>query len=462
VRFDLALTGGVVVTEHGAEPLEIGVRDGRIAALAGAGADPLAAAERIDCSGLHVLPGGVDPHVHFGDQGQSAFEDFETGTRAAASGGITTVLDMPLNLPPTVDAATWIARRDAVAPRAVVDFGLWGGLVPGSIGDLEPMARAGAVAFKAFLCDEVDWEAVSDADLYLGMQEAARLRRPVGVHCENGSIVAALRARLRGAGRTDLAAHAESRPEVAELEAIRRVVLLAGATGAAAQIVHISTGEGVDACRDARRAGADVGAEVTMHHLTLTAEDALDHGTLAKCAPPLRSRRQVEALWERVLAGEVGNVGSDHSPATFEQKDAAREHWDVPNGITGVQTLLPLLLSEGVHRRGLDLAAAARLAATGAARRFGLAPRKGAIRIGADADFAIVDLDAEWTLTADQLQYKAPWSPHEGTRIRGRVVRTVLRGTTVFADGEVVGAPGGGRCLAPSPAHATATLEPRP
>jgi allantoinase len=452
VSYDLALAGGVVVTEHGREVLEIGVRDGRIAALAGAGAEPLRAAERIDCSGLHVLPGGVDPHVHFGDQGQSAFEDFETGTRAAAAGGVTTVLDMPLNLPPTVDAATWIARRDAVAPRAVVDFGLWGGLVPGSVGDLEPMARAGAVAFKAFLCDEVDWEAVSDGDLYLGMQEAARLGRPVGVHCENGSIVAALRDRLRAAARTDLAAHAESRPEIAEVEAIRRVVLLAGATGARTQVVHVSTGAGVDACRLARESGADVSAEVTMHHLTLTDADAVRLGTVAKCTPPLRPRRQVEALWERVLAGHVGNVGSDHSPATAEQKDAAaREHWDVPNGITGVQTLLPLLISEGVHRRGLDLTAVARLAATGAARRFGLYPRKGAIRIGADADFAIVDLDANWVLAATDLRYKAPWSPHEGTRIRGRVVRTVLRGRTVFADGEVVGSPGGGRCLEPVP-----------
>jgi allantoinase len=450
VSYDLALGGGVVVTEHGPEALEIGVSGGRIAALVGAGSAPLRAAERIDCSGLHVLPGGVDPHVHFGDQGQAAFEDFETGTRAAAGGGITTVLDMPLNLPPTVDASTWTARREAVEPRAVVDFGLWGGLVPGNLGELEPMARAGAVAFKAFLCDEVDWEAVSDADLFLGMQEAGRLGRPIGVHCENGSIVSALRGRLRGAGRNDLEAHAESRPEVAELEAIRRVVLLAGATGATTQVVHVSTGEGVDACGEARRNGADVGAEVTMHHLTLTDEDALEHGTLAKCAPPLRPRRQVEALWERVLAGLVGNIGSDHSPATAEQKDLrARDHWEVPNGITGVQTLLPLLLSEGVHRRGLGLAAAARLTATGAARRFGLYPRKGAIRIGADADFAIVDLDGGWTLTAADLCYKAPWSPHEGTRIRGRVVRTVLRGTTVFADGEVVGSAGGGRCVEP-------------
>jgi len=448
VSFDLALVGGTTVTEHGPEAVDVGVRDGRIAALVGRAAEPLCAEQRIDCAGLLVLPGGVDPHVHFGDQGQSAFEDFETGTRAAAAGGITTVLDMPLNVPPTTDAARLHARRAAISPRAVVDFGLWGGLVPSSLGELESMARAGAVAFKAFLCDEVDWESVSDGDLYLGMREAARLRRPVGVHCENGSIVAALRQRLRGEGRTDLGAHAESRPEIAEIEAIRRVALLAGATGARTQVVHVSTAEGIDACTEARHAGADVGAEVTMHHLTLTDEDALEHGTLAKCAPPLRPRRQVDALWERVLAGDVGNVGSDHSPATAEQKDPrAREHWDIPNGITGVQTLLPLLVSTGVHARGLGLADLARLTARGAARRFGLYPRKGAIRIGSDADFAIVDLDAAWTLAASDLEYKAAWSPHEGIAIRGRVTRTILRGTTIFADGEVVGAPGGGRWL---------------
>jgi allantoinase len=448
MKVDLALCNGTVVTEHDVQQLDIGVRGERIAALVAPGEESLQAEERIDLAGLHVFPGGIDPHVHLGDQGQSEFEDFATGTASCAAGGLTTVIDMPLNLPPTIDAATFEARREAVAPKAYVDWGLWGGLVPGNVGELTPMAAAGALAFKAFVCEAADWFRVSDADLFEGMQEAARLGRPVGVHCENDDITAGLRARLRAAGRTDIRAHAESRPELTEWEAIRRVVSLAQATGARTQIVHISTGEGIDACSAARQAGARVGAEVTMHHLTLDEEDMVRIGTLAKCAPPLRPCHQVEALWRRLLAGEVSNLGSDHSPATFEQKSTERqEHWDIPDGITGTQTLMPLLLSEGVHKRGLPLERFAQLTSTAAAKMFGLYPHKGSIRIGADADFAIADLEERWTLTPEVLRYKCPWSPNAGTEIQGRIVRTILRGRTVFCDGELVGPPGFGRFL---------------
>jgi len=446
MKADLVLTGGTVVTEHGPEHADIVVRSGRIAAIQAHGVERFDDAdEQIDVRGLHVFPGGIDPHVHLGDQGQSEFEDFATGTASCAAGGLTTVIDMPLNLPPTIDAATLEARRREVAPKAYVDFGLWGGIVPGNLSELEPMARAGALAFKAFVCDAVDWFRASDADLFEGMREAVRLDRPVGVHSENDDITARLRERLRAAGRTDLDAHGESRPEVTEWEAIERVTLLARETGARTQVVHISTGEGVDTCTAARRAGARVGAEVTMHHLTLDETALRESGTFAKCAPPLRARHQVEALWRRLLAGEVSNIGSDHSPATFAQKDLAlHEHWDVPDGITGTQTLMPLLLSEGVHKRGLALEEFARLTATAAAKMFGLYPRKGAIRVGADADFAIADLDARFTITPERLLYKCPWSPNVGTEVQGEIVRTIVRGTTVFNDGELVGEPGAG------------------
>jgi allantoinase len=445
MKVDLALCNGTVVTEHGAEQVDIGVRAERIVAIAARDGERFDAAEQLDLTGLHVFPGGIDPHVHLGDQGQSDFEDFATGTASRAAGGLTTVIDMPLNLPPTIDAATFEARRAALAPKAYVDWGLWGGLVPGNLDQLEPMAEAGALAFKAFVCEAADWFRVSDADLFEGMQEAARLDRPVGVHCENDDITARLRKRLRTAGRTDIRAHAESRPEHTEWEAIQRVLLLARAAGAPVQIVHISTGEGVDACTAARSAGARVGAEVTLNHLTLDEEDMVRVGTFAKCAPPLRHRSQLDALWTRLLAGEISNVGSDHSPSTLAQKDLGRnEHWDIPDGITGTQTLMALLLSEGVHERGVSLSRFAQLTSTAAAKMFGLYPRKGVIRVGADADFAIADLEDRWTLTPDVLLYKCPWTPHEGTELRGRVVRTVVRGATVFGDGELVADPGSG------------------
>jgi allantoinase len=192
-----------------------------------------------------------------------------------------------------------------------------------------------------------------------------------------------------------------------------------------------------------------------MHHLTLDEDDMVRIGTYAKCAPPLRSRRQVDALWQRLLGGAVSNVGSDHSPATFAQKDATRqEHWDIPDGITGTQTLMPLLLSEGVHRRGLGLERFAHLTSTAAAKMFGLYPRKGTIRIGSDADFAIADLGASWTLTPDVLRYKCPWTPNAGAQVQGRIVRTIVRGATVFCEGDLLGPPGGGRFLHGAEVHA--------
>jgi len=421
MKTDLVLRNALVVTEDAVTPLDIAVRDGVIVALSTPGEARYQADEQLDLGSKYVLPGGIDPHVHLGDQEQSAFEDFLTGTRSCAAGGLTTVIDMPLNLPPTTDRATFEARRDAVAPRAV----------------------------KAFTCEAADWFHVADDDLLEGMREAARLGLPVGVHCENDAIIRSLRARLRAAGREDMRAHGESRPEVAEWEAIARVALFARVSGARTQVVHISTGEGVDLCRAAREAGADVNAEVTMHHLTLDEEDMARIGPYAKCAPPLRARRQVEALWRRVLAGQVQNIGSDHSPATEAQKSLdGQSHWDIPDGVTGTQTLLPLLLSEGVRRRGLPLERVAALTAANAARTFGLYPRKGVIRVGSDADVAVIDPDASWTVTPDILQYKWPWSPHLGLTLTGRVERTILRGRTVYADGEVVGAPGYGQFLA--------------
>jgi len=457
VNVDIVLRNGTVVTEAATLPLDIAVRDGRIVSLFTRGERPYHTEEQLDVSGLHILPGVVDPHVHFSDQDQSAFEDFDTGTRAAAAGGVTTVLDMPLNLPPTVDAATFAARRAAIERHALVDVGLWAGLVPGNRPELPRMAALGAVAFKAFTCEAAHWFHVDDDDLLEGMRTASRLGLPVGVHCENNAIVAGERARLRAEGRRDLAAHAASRPEVAEWEAIARVTLLARVSGAATQVVHISTAEGVDTVWSARQAGARVAAEVTMHHLTLDDEEGARIGRLATGAPPLRPRRQVDALWRRVLDGRVQSVGSDHSPATVAQKDLSRqEHWDAPDGVTGVQTLLPLLLSEGVHARGLGLERVASLTAANPARMFGLYPRKGAIQIGGDADFAVVDMQRRWTLTPDLLFYKWPWSPHTGWEFQGRVVRTIVRGRTVYLDGDIVAAPDWGAFLSPAPTPASA------
>lgn len=468
IDVDVAVTGGLVVTEAGAAPLSVGIREGRISALV---ADPgalRAREEAVDARGLVVLPGVVEPHCHFWDPGPTEREDWRTGTAAAAAGGVTTCIEMPLSDPPTVDRDAFALKQRRAAEQAVVDYALWGGIVPASLPALaerlRDMRALGAVAYKAFMCwSATDYPPVDDGVLLAAMREIAAQGALLGLHAENDAIIAAAEAALAGAGRTDPQAHVASRPEIAEVEAIERAGVLAEATGARLYVVHVSSAAGVAAAQRVRARGVRITIETAPQYLTLDA-GALDaRGPYAKCAPPLRSRATVEALWEHVLAGRVDTIGSDHAPFTAAEKDAGRDDiWRAPNGLPGVQTMLPLVLSEGVHRRGLPLERVAALLSGTPARTFGLHPRKGAIAVGADGDLALVDLEREWTVSDAALLQKNRWSPYAGMTLRGQVVRTLVRGRTVYADGQLVGAAGEGRQVRPGAATAPSRSAPAP
>ena len=446
--FDLLIRNGVVVTADGVVSADIAVADGRVVAVA---PEPTGnAREEIDAAGLHLFPALVDAHVHFNEPGRTEWEGWVTGSRALAAGGGAVAVEMPLNAaPPTLDGSSFDAKHAAAEAASVVDFAFWGGLTPANLDRLDELAERGVVGFKAFMANSgiPDFQAADDDTLFAGMSTAARLGLPVAVHAENDAIAGGLARRARAEGRTGWRDYARSRPILAETEAIGRAIAVAEATCCALQVVHVSAAAGLALVAEARTRGLDVTAETCPHYLCLTEDDLERLGAVAKCAPPLRSSADVASLWGALAAGTVHSIGSDHSPAPPEMKSGT-DAFGAWGGIAGIQSTLPLLLTEGHHVRGLPLPALARLVATAPAERLRLAG-KGRIAAGMDADLALVALDQTWTLERDHLLDRHRLSPYVGRRLTGAIRQTIIRGRTVYADGTIVAARGG-RLLRPA------------
>ena len=444
--YDLIVRGGNVVGVGlpAGDPAraDVAVADGRIVAV---GFDLEGSArEEIDATGLHVLPGAIDAHVHFNEPGRTDWEGFAAGTRALAAGGATAYAEMPLNAhPPTLDAQSFDVKLAAAKAFSLVDFALWGGLVPGNVDRLEELAERGILGFKAFMSNSGidDFEAADDLTLYEGMRRSAELDLPVLVHAESDQITGGLARRAVAEGRNRASDYLASRPVVAELEAIERAILLAEETGCSLHVVHVSTGRGVALVAAARARGADITCETCAHYLVLTGDDVEELGAAAKCAPPLRPRRDLKALWEQVFDGNVEFVTSDHSPSPPEMK-GGDDFFRAWGGISGCQNMLNVMLDEGHHERGLPLERVAALTSGNVADRFRFSG-KGRLEIGADADLALVDLDSSFTLRAEDLFYRHKISPYVGRTFRGNVARTIVRGVTVFRGGRIVSEPVG-------------------
>lgn len=411
----MIVRGGTVVTARGVERADILIDHGRIVEV---GLDLEGFGQTIDATGLHVFPGGIDSHVHFNEPGRTEWETIADGTAALAAGGYTAFVDMPLNnLPVTTTVDAFDAKLRAMKRSAQVDFGLWGGLVPGNADQLTALAARGAMGFKAFMCPSgiEEFPACDAETLREGMTRIAALGSILLVHAESP-------ARLetpRGKTALDFIA---SRPPAAEIDAIGEAIAIARETGCRTHIVHVSTVQGMTMIAEAQLHGVDVSGETCPHYLLYCEADLERLAGAGKCAPPFRSAGNRDDLMSMLAAGEVEMVVSDHSPSTLALKegDDFRAIW---GGISGCQSTRQLLLAQ--DRLGPSTIAA--VTATNVAKRFGL-EGKGDIAPGFDADLWIADLDHESAVRGEDLLYRNRFSAHEGQPIVGRTVRTLVRG----------------------------------
>ncbi|MGA9259465.1 MAG: allantoinase AllB [Candidatus Sulfotelmatobacter sp.] len=393
-----------------------------------------------------ILPGLVDSHVHINDPGRAEWEGFETATRAAAAGGYTLLVDMPLNcLPATTTVVALEVKRAAAKGRCRVDWMAWGGVVHDNQNDIEALAAAGVPGFKCFLINPgIDgFTMVTERQLRAALPHVARTCLPLLVHAELPGPIDQATDALADADWNCYSTYLESRPDEAELAAIRMMLSLCREYGFRLHIVHLSTSQALQELRAARSDGLPVSVETCPHYLHLSAETIANGATLTKCAPPIRSRENCEGLWEGLRDGTIDMVVTDHSPCPPAMKQLTegdfRTAW---GGIASLSVALPLMWTEA-SRRGFTLLDLARWMAAAPARLAGCASRKGRIAAGYDADFVVFDPDREFTVTENRLHYRHPVSPCLGETVRGVVKATYLRGNAVFREGEFPGEPGG-------------------
>jgi allantoinase len=431
-----------VATPEGVRPASIHVESGQITRVARLDDAAREGAEVLDAGDLVVLPGLVDTHVHINEPGRTEWEGFETATCAAAAGGVTTLLDMPLNsIPATTSARALAEKRHSASGKCAVDVGFLGGVVPGNERELAPLWDAGVFGFKCFLVPSgVDeFENVDAADLERALPLLASFGATLLVHAElPGPIEQAWRT-LGDRDPRVYATYLASRPVVAETDAIRLVGELARRHQATVHIVHVSAADSVRLLRDLRGKGVAISAETCPHYLSLSSDDIPSGGTEFKCAPPIREPVHRDALWEGLHHGALDLIVTDHSPCppALKRKEVG-DFFQAWGGISSLELSLPVVWTE-MQRRGLDIGHVARWMAAGPARLARLDGRKGVIAPGADADLVLLDPAAPFVVRAEALVQRHKLTPYDRRELRGRVSATYLRGSLIFADGKAVG-----------------------
>jgi dihydropyrimidinase len=458
VGFDLVIRGATVITPGHREAADIGIADGRIAQVGGA----MTAAQDVAAGGLLAIPGGVDAHTHlvhqgFGDRLEFPVwvDDFWSGSRAAIAGGITTIGNMTYPVPDddgteeTPGAA--ITREMAgAAPQAAVDWFLHPILLdPAALpeGEIAVLAERGHPSIKMFLADP---ELAADEPALLAAASAAQAAGSVTLlHCEDGAMLRQAGEKLIAEGRGAVANFPDARPVAAEVAAVDQAIGIARRTGARVYIVHLSSAAALDRCRDARAAGLPVYVETRPLYLHLTRERFAEPDAAKYTgAPPLRDQSDREALWAGLAAGDVDTLCSDHAPWTLEAKlDPALNVVTARQGVADLETLMPMLYSEGVRAGRISLDQFVALTSTNAARIFGLYPRKGALTIGSDADIALWDPGCRRTIDGAHMQSRSGYSVYDGWQVQGWPRFVVRRGQVVLADGEIMARPGDGEWL---------------
>lgn len=421
----------------------LAVEDGKIFKIAKEANLPRSS-EKIDLNGLLVLPGVIDVHVHLRDQELSYKEDFLSGTSAAASGGVTLVMDMPNNKPVTMDSAALRERMNLASRKIVVNTAFYSAF-PANIEEIKRIVDEGAKAFKIFFSHRVGGlDPDDDVAVAEAFREASKLNVPVAVHAEDGALLRENIRRLRLNGRDDLDAYLEAHSQEVEVNGVRRAVDLAAKSGAHIHICHLSTSEGLKIILNAKRSRLPVSCEVTPNHLFLSTRHMREIGSIALTNPPLRLESDVSNLQSALEKGLIDAVASDHAPHALKEKESSSV-WDISAGIAGIETMLPLLLTH-VNRGYLPISTLVKVTAENPAEIFGFEDR-GCIAEGKCADLVAVDLKREWLIDPSEFHSKAKFSPFEGWRVKGKPVKTFVNGLLVMDDGEIVAKPGVGRII---------------
>ena len=400
------------------------------------------AARTIDAEGLVALPGMVDQHVHFMDPGDNAREDFIRGSSAAAVGGVTTVVEHT-HSNPVLTAEDLREKREYLKDRSVIDFGLMAHVFPDTIKHVPDLWEDGVAIFKAFTCTTHGVPGLLPDDLLRLFRSLFEAGARGLVHCEDEFITEDNEERLHAALRKDYGVIPEWRSTEAELVAVNTVALLARLTGANITVAHASQPEVIDLVRRERELGAALSIESCPQYFYINSDEVREYGPTRKFTPPARDAPAGELMWKRLARGQIDLISTDHAPSTLDQKFAS-DIWGCPFGLPGVETTLTMLL-DAVAEGKLTLQRLVQTYSEAPARLLGLYPRKGALRIGSDADVVLVDTEQEHVLSNDNIVSKAGWTPFDGRRVKGRAVMTMLRGQVVAENGKVTAEPGGGR-----------------
>lgn len=427
---DLVIKGGVVVSPDGRRRADLAISGGRVVAVGDVGVD----GKVIDASGLLVLPGMVDTHVHLMEPGPTEREDFPTGTAAAAARGVTTIVEHT-HAHPVRRPEDLAEKRSHLAGRANVDFGLAAHLWPEDIPGMAAMWEAGVTFFKMFTCTTHGVPGLDPASVDTALKTLAGFGGRALVHCEDESLTGLAEKTLRESGRVDPALLTEWRSREAELVAVTAVSVLALTSGATVTLAHVSNPVAAGIVSMARGNGADLGAEACPQYFALDEREVLEWGPLRKFTPParIRTEEERELMWDTLREGVYSHIATDHAPSTLEQKNES-DFWSAPFGLPGLDTTLPFFLDAALGGR-IQVEDVVGLYSKAPARRYGLFPEKGALQIGSDADFVLIDPEGRWEVRDEDIVSKAAWSPFAGRRFQGSIVATYLRGRLVAENG---------------------------
>jgi len=404
---------------------------------------PISGEKVIDLNSNLVIPGSVDPHVHFNTPGFEEREIFETGSAFAAMGGITTVIDMPCtSLPPITTPENLKIKLQAIEGHSHVDFALWGGVSGNCLSDkrwhqhMAELWNAGIIGFKTYsLSGMATFTHLSPDELKLAIEAAGEIRALIGHHAEAAEIVLPKMKKLIDSGRTDSKAYAESRPATAEIAAIERFIRGVSGNRASGHIVHISTGAGAEMIGTARHNGINISGETCPHYLAFSEEDLIERGSILKTAPVLKTKEDSARLWKALSGGDLAFIASDHAPCPAKQKQTG-SIWTDYGGISGTGTFLPYMYSEGFKKGRITLAQLVELTSTNAAKRFGLYPKKGTFQTDSDADFVVIDERQTTTIHGKDFPSKGKLTPFENWKFAGKIVATYLRGSRIYSESE--------------------------